>query len=65
MTTPIILHKLPAVKLSVKMGTTSIYAAIKAKTFPAPIKTGSRAVAWLESDIENWKQSRPLSTAKA
>ena len=32
----------------------SIYAAIRAGTFPAPIKIGERAVAWVSTDIENW-----------
>ena len=28
--------------------------------FPAPRQIGMRAIAWLESDIEKWKESRPV-----
>ena len=35
-----------------------IYAAIKSKTFPAPVKLGVRAVGWLESEIDGWIDER-------
>ena len=35
-----------------------IYAAIKAQTFPAPVKLGVRAVGWLESEIDAWIEAR-------
>ena len=37
---------------------TNIYYLIQSGDFPAPIKLGRRAVGWLESDIENWIDSR-------
>lgn len=36
----------------------AIYADIKCGVFPAPIKIGLRAVAWLESDVVRWMSSR-------
>lgn len=36
----------------------SIYAAIRQGTFPAPISLGGRACGWLDSDIENWFDER-------
>ena len=36
----------------------SIYSQIQERTFPAQIHIGTRAVAWLESDIEEWMLSR-------
>ncbi len=36
----------------------SIYADISAGTFPAPIKIGSRAVGWIESEIDEWIEDR-------
>lgn len=50
--------KLPDVQLRVALGKSAIYAAVKAKTFPAPIKQSSRSVAWLESSINNWINER-------
>ena len=37
---------------------TNIYYLIQSGDFPSPIKLGSRAVGWLESDVDNWIESR-------
>jgi prophage regulatory protein len=37
---------------------TSIYEKIAEGTFPAPIKLGPRAVAWVSEDIEEWMDAR-------
>lgn len=37
---------------------TNIYYLIQSGDFLSPIKLGSRAVGWLESDVENWIESR-------
>ena len=42
----------------------TLYAQIKAGTFPKPIKIGDRAVAWLKSDIDAW-QSDCIAKAQA
>lgn len=36
----------------------SMYADISRGNFPKPIKIGSRAVGWLESDVDAWIESR-------
>jgi prophage regulatory protein len=36
----------------------NIYYLIQSGDFPSPIKLGPRAVGWLESDVENWIESR-------
>ena len=36
----------------------TIYDAIKAGTFPAPIRLGARAVGWLETEIDSWINAR-------
>jgi prophage regulatory protein len=40
----------------------TIYARMKDGTFPAPIRIGPRAVAWIESDIEAWQAARVSAT---
>lgn len=40
----------------------SIYAGIKAGTFPKPIQLGAQAVGWLESEIDAWIRSRVAAT---
>ena len=37
---------------------TSIYEKISEGTFPAPIKLGPRAVAWVSEEIEKWMDER-------
>lgn len=37
----------------------TIYAQISEGKFPAPVKLGARAVAWPETSINEWLNSRP------
>ena len=37
---------------------TSIYEKISEGTFPAPIKLGPRAIAWVSEEIEKWMDER-------
>ena len=46
----------------VQLSRSSIYAAVKAGTFPAPYRIGARAVAWRVSEIEQWLEARPLAS---
>lgn len=36
----------------------SIYADIKAGTFPAPISLGGRSRGWVDTDIDEWLENR-------
>ena len=36
----------------------TIYARIRAGTFPAPVSLGPRAVGWIENDVERWISDR-------
>lgn len=51
----------PAVEAETGLSRSSIYRMIKAKEFPRPIRIGKQAVAWRSSDIEQWKNDRPLA----
>ena len=46
----------------VQLSRSTIYAAVKSQTFPAPYRIGARAVAWLVSDVERWLEARPLAS---
>jgi prophage regulatory protein len=50
---------LPVADVSRKVGLckTTIYNYVSKGTFPAPIPTGTKRVAWLESEIDTWMQS--------
>ena len=50
--------RLPQVKARTGISRSSIYAAIKKGTFPAPISLGVRAVGWLDSSITEWINGR-------
>jgi prophage regulatory protein len=46
--------RLPQVKIRVGLSRSSIYMAISEGKFPRPVRLGTRAVGWLESEIEAW-----------
>jgi prophage regulatory protein len=49
----------------VQLSRSTIYAAVKAGTFPPPVRIGARAVAWRVSEVEQWLEARPLAMASA
>jgi len=56
------LSKLETVKNFTGLSKSSIYGLIKSGLFPAPVRTGKRAVAWRAEDLESWINSRPPTT---
>ena len=50
--------KLPQVSTITGRSRSKIYADIKAKTFPAPIRLGNRSVAWVNHEINSWVQAK-------
>ena len=53
-----ILLRLPMVIRITGLARSTIYKLISQNQFPVPIKLSKRAVAWLQSEIENWVSSR-------
>lgn len=56
------LLRLPAVEERTGLKKSTIYAGVKAKTFPAPVRLSARAVAFREEDIDRWISGR-ITTA--
>lgn len=52
------LLRIPEVCRQTGLGKSSIYAMIQSGMFPAPKRLGARAVAWLQSEVDAWIQSR-------
>lgn len=52
------LLRLPAVEERTGLKKSTIYAGVKAKTFPAPVRLSARAVAFREEDIDRWIRGR-------
>lgn len=52
------LIKLPAVKERTTLSTSEIYRRIEAGTFPAQVRLGAKAVAWLEHEVSAWIDAR-------
>jgi prophage regulatory protein len=46
--------RLPEVKAITGLSKSSLYALIKEKSFPAPVRLGARAVAWVKSEVRQW-----------
>lgn len=55
---PLKLLRLPLVEDRTGAKKSSIYAWVKAGTFPAPVRLSARAVGWREEDIERWVSER-------
>lgn len=52
------LLRLPGVIERTGFSRSQIYALIQRNAFPAPIKLGSRASAWVADEIDSWIRSR-------
>lgn len=52
------LRKLPVVCRQTGQSAATIYRRIKAGTFPAPVKTGIRASAWVGAEVDAWIAER-------
>jgi predicted DNA-binding transcriptional regulator AlpA len=54
----VIFLRLPDVKAVTGLSKTSLYAPIRDKSFPLPVRLGPRAVAWVKSEIMEWAVER-------
>ena len=54
----VVFLRLPDVKAVTGLSKTSLYALIKEKSFPAPVRLSPRAVAWVKSEIRQWAVER-------
>jgi len=59
------LIRLPLVEDRTGLGKSSIYAGVKARTFPAPVRLSARAVAWRETDVDQWIAGRTTAREQA
>ena len=50
--------RLPDVRSRISLSRSQIYRKISSGEFPKPYSLGARAVAWLESDVDAWIESR-------
>ena len=57
--------RLPQVKAITGLSKTSIYELIRGKDFPAPVRLGPRAVAWLKCEIRQWALRRVETSRSA
>lgn len=55
--------RLPDVKLVTGLSKSSLYALIRAESFPAPVRLGPRTVAWVRSEVKDWAVER-ISTSR-
>jgi prophage regulatory protein len=58
---PVEFVKRAAVVQELDIGPTTLDEWIAAGSFPSPIQLGPRAVRWLRSEVETWKQERLVS----
>jgi prophage regulatory protein len=51
------------VAAAVALSKTELYRRIRRGEFPQPVRIGARAVAWRESDLREWLDTRPAARA--
>ena len=56
------LLRLSEVQTRTALGRSTIYRLMRNGDFPEPLKIGTRAVRWRESEIEDWLAARPRAT---
>jgi len=56
--------RIPAVQTRTGLKRSTIYKHVKLGNFPPPIKLCSRAVGWLEEDIDKWIDTRIIINPK-
>ena len=57
-----LLVRMPTVMRLTGLGRSTIYRMVAARKFPSPVRLGARAVAWRQSDLDEWSESRPAVT---
>lgn len=55
---PLVILRRPEVEARTGLRCSTIYDGIKAGTFPASIRLGSKSVGWVESEINEWLAAR-------
>lgn len=59
------LLRLPDVLARVGLSRSDLYRRISERTFPAPLKLGPRASAWVSTDVEAWVSAKIAERDKA
>ena len=57
--------RLPQVIQRTGISRSAIYKMVADGAFPVPVRIGARTVAWVESDIESWSESRIAASKNA
>lgn len=57
--------RLPSTKERTGLSRSAIYAAVKAGTFPKPVRISERAIGWPESAVQAWIDARIAESREA
>ena len=49
----------PEVREKIGLSHVTIWRAVRANRFPAPIKLGENSIGWIEDEVDEWIASRP------
>jgi len=57
------LIRMPALKAKTGLSRSTIHSLCSEDLFPRSRKIGHRAVAWIESEVDEWMEARPRTSA--
>ena len=57
--------RLPDVKVRTGLSRSTIYLRVSEGRFPKPISLGSRAVGWIETEVDDWLQQQIAASRQA
>ncbi len=63
--TPLTILRRKQVEARTGLSRSSIYLRVSEGTFPKPISLGSRAVGWVETELNDWLAARIAASRKA
>lgn len=60
-----LIHGWARITAEIGKSRTQLWRDVRAGLFPAPIETGPNSLAWIRSEVDAWKASRPRRTYSA
>lgn len=62
---PVSIWRFATVKARTGQPRSSLYASIKAGTFPRPVRLGARSVGWVDAEVQKWIDDQVMASRRS